>query len=251
VRDTTKSFDSLDVVQIRVLFFGLLKDICGLAEDRIELPAGSTAGAVFEHYAAAFPKLRQMASSIVLARNHDFATTKEPLAEGDEVALLPPVSGGSLSEIEDPDGHFFALTRAPIDLRALETRLLRGCDGASVTFQGVVRNNTSGRRTVRLEYECYEPMAIRKMAEIGREIAGQCAIDRIAMVHRLGTMEVGEASVAVVVTAPHRKQAFDAALEGINRLKRLVPVWKKEFFEDGEVWVEGDWDRNAPRVSAS
>ncbi len=94
-------------------------------------------------------------------------------------------------------------------------------------------------------------MAIRKMAEIGREIAGQCAISRIAMVHRLGTMEIGEASVVIVVAAPHRKPAFDAALEGINRLKRLVPVWKKEFFEDGEVWVEGDWDQDAPRISAS
>jgi molybdopterin synthase catalytic subunit len=238
-------------VQIRVLFFGLLKDICGVAEDRLELPAGSTAGAVFDHYASAFPKLRPMASSIVLARNHDFAGTGEELSEGDEVALLPPVSGGTkLPEICDPEGHFFALTRSPIDLRALETRLLQGIDGASVTFQGVVRNNTSGRATLRLEYECYEPMAIRKMAEIGREIASQCAISRIAMVHRLGTMEIGEASVAVVVAAPHRKPAFEAALEGINRLKRLVPVWKKEFFEDGEIWVEGDWDRDAPRVSA-
>jgi molybdopterin synthase catalytic subunit len=238
-------------VQIRVLFFGLLKDICGGAEDCLELPSGSTAGAVFDHYAAAFPKLRQMASSIVLARNHEFASIGEPLFEGDEVALLPPVSGGSLLEISDPEGHFFALTRAPIDPQVIETRLLQGCDGASVTFLGVVRNNTSGRRTLRLEYECYEPMAIRKMAEIGREIASQCAISRIAMVHRLGTMEIGEASVAVVVTAPHRKPAFEASLEGINRLKRLVPVWKKEFFEDGEVWVEGDWDRHAPRVSAS
>jgi len=243
-------------VQIRVLFFGLLKDICGGAEDRLELPPGSTAGAVFEHYAAAFPKLLPMASSIVLARNHEFAKVSEPLSEGDEVALLPPVSGGSsaeigISEIKDPEGHFFALTRAPIDPTAMETRLLQGSDGASVTFQGVVRNNTSGRTTLRLDYDCYEPMAIRKMAEIGREIAGQYPISRIAMVHRLGLMEVGEASVVIVVTAPHRKPAFDAALEGINRLKRLVPVWKKEFFEDGEVWVEGDWDQNAPRVSPS
>jgi molybdopterin converting factor subunit 1 len=246
-----RGFDSLNVVQIRVLFFGLLKDICGGAEERLELPAGATAGAVFEHYAAMFPTLRQMASSIVLARNHEFTPVGELLSDGDEVALLPPVSGGSLTEIGDPEGHFFALTRAPIDLRNMETRLLQGCDGASVTFQGVVRNNTSGRTTLRLEYECYEPMAIRKMAEIGREIASQCAITRIGMVHRLGTMEIGEASVAIVVAAPHRKAAFEAALEGINRLKRLVPVWKKEFFEDGEVWVEGDWDRDAPRVSAS
>jgi molybdopterin synthase catalytic subunit len=238
-------------VQIRVLFFGLLKDICGGAEDRIELPAGSTAGAVFEHYAAAFPKLRQMASSIVLARNHEFATPREPLSEGDEVALLPPVSGGSLHEIGDAEGHFFALTRDRIDARDLENKVLQGYDGAIVTFQGVVRNNTRGRATLRLEYECYEAMAIRKMAEIGREIAAQYAVSRIAMVHRLGMMEIGEASVVIVVAAPHRKPAFEAALEGINRLKRLVPVWKKEFFADGEVWVEGEWDQNAPRAAVS
>jgi molybdopterin synthase catalytic subunit len=92
-------------------------------------------------------------------------------------------------------------------------------------------------------------MAIRKMAEIGREIASAFPIGRIAMAHRLGTLEIGEASVIVAVTAPHRKAAFDAALEGINRLKRLVPIWKKEFFADGEVWVEGEWDQSAPRVA--
>ena len=239
-------------VLIRVLFFGLLKDICGGPAASLELPPGATTGSVFDHYAAAFPRLREMASSIVLARNHEFATTAEPLSEGDEVALLPPVSGGALlNEIGDPKGHFFALTRDPIDSRELETKVLEGYDGAIVTFQGVVRNNTRGRATMRLEYECYEAMAIRKMAEIGREIAAQYAISRIAMVHRLGTMEIGEASVVIVVAAPHRKPAFDAALEGINRLKRLVPVWKKEFFADGEVWVEGEWDQNAPRAAVS
>lgn len=238
-------------MHIRVLFFGLLKDMCGHAEEWIDLPDGSTTGTVFDHYAKQFPKLRQMASSIVLAKNHEFASTAEHLKEYDEVALLPPVSGGNLAEIDDPEGHFFALTRVPIDIRGLEHLVQRGIDGAIVTFQGVVRNNTRGRATLRLEYECYEAMAIRKMAEIGREIAGQYAVSRIAMVHRLGTLEIGEASVVVVVAAPHRKPAFEAALEGINRLKRLVPVWKKEFFADGEVWVEGEWDTNAPRVAAS
>ena len=246
----------MDLVHIRVLFFGLLKEICGGTEASLCLPEGSTAGAVFEHYAAEFPKLRPMASSIVIARNHEFASPREPLAEGDEVALLPPVSGGTTGpgptlEIQDPEGHYFALTRETIDLRSIEARLIQGCDGASVTFQGVVRNNTRGRATLRLEYECYEAMAIRVMAGIGRELAGQYAISRIGMVHRLGRMEIGEASVAVVVAAPHRKPAFEAALEGINRLKRLVPVWKKEFFEDGEIWVEGEWDQNAPRAAVS
>jgi molybdopterin synthase catalytic subunit len=237
-------------MRIQVLFFGLLKDICGRPQDLIELPAGSTAGTVFDHYAALFPRLRDMASSIVLARNHEFAAAGEPLCEGDEVALLPPVSGGSyVSEVCEAQGHFFAITRVPIDPRALEARLLQGCDGAIVTFHGVVRNNSSGRRTLRLEYEGYEPMALRKMAEIGRDVAVRFAISRIAMVHRLGNLEIGEASVMVVAVAPHRQPAFDAALEGINQIKKLVPIWKKEFFEDGEVWVEGAWDEHAPRVS--
>lgn len=233
---------------IRVLFFGALKDICGRSEEAIELP-GATAGSVFNHYAARFPRLREMAASIVLARNHEFSKPDTAIADGDEIALLPPVSGGAESVIEDPAGHYFAITRQPIDPRAVEERVLAGSDGAIVTFSGVVRNNTKGRATLRLEYECYEAMAIRKMAEIGREIAGQFAIGRIAMVHRLGTLEIGEASVIVVVSAPHRRPAFDAALEGINRLKKLVPVWKKEYFADGEVWVEGEWDDNAPRAA--
>jgi molybdopterin converting factor subunit 1 len=241
-------------MQIKVLFFGLLKDICGRAEDRLELPADASLRSVFDHYAARFPPLGGMARNIVMARNHEFAPPAQKLADGDEVAFLPPVSGGAASgrpihEISDPEGHFFILTRNAIDSREAETRVLQGSDGAIVTFQGVVRNNTRGRETLRLEYECYEHMAIRKMAEIGREIARNFTISRIAMLHRLGTMEVGEASVVVIAAAPHRRPAFEAALEGINRLKRTVPIWKKEFFADGEVWVEGEWDRDAPRVS--
>jgi molybdopterin synthase catalytic subunit len=236
-------------MRVRVLFFGLLKDLCGKSEDRLDLAEGSTARAVFDHYASQFPALANMARSIVLARNHEFAEGSQVLSEGDEIALLPPVSGGSrIPEITDPDGSFYAITREPIDVRAIEARLLRGIDGAIVTFHGVVRNNTRGRATLRLEYECYEGMAIRIMAQIGRDIAGRLAISRIAMAHRLGTMEIGEASVVVVAVAPHRRPAFDAALEGINRLKSTVPIWKKEFFEDGEVWVEGEWDDKTPRV---
>ena len=205
---------------------------------------------MFDHYATLIPRLRDMAASIVLARNQEFARRPDPLTEGDEIALLPPVSGGAPAfEIQDEAGHYFAITRDVIDPRELEARVTRGCDGAVVTFHGVVRNNTKGRSTLRLEYECYEAMALKKMAEIGRQIAGEIAISRIALVHRLGVLEIGEASVMVVVAAPHRKPAFEAALEGINRLKKLVPVWKKEFFEDGEVWVEGEWDQNAPRAA--
>jgi molybdopterin converting factor subunit 1 len=233
-------------VRIRVLFFGVLRDITGQREDSLELPEGGRLGSVFEYYAGRFPRLRGMAASVVLALNQEFSTPSAPLTDGDEVAFLPPVSGGSgryIQEILDQDsGNFFGLTREPIDGAAIGKSLLRGEDGAVVNFEGVTRNNTKGRATRFLEYECYEAMAIKTMAQIGREIAASHAIGRIAMVHRLGRLEIGEASVAVVVTAPHRKPAFEAALEGINRLKRLVPVWKKEYFEDGEVWVDGEWD---------
>jgi MoaE-MoaD fusion protein len=221
----------------------------GLREDSLDLPEGGRLGLVFELYAGRFPRLRGMAASVVLALNQEFSTPEAPLAEGDEVAFLPPVSGGSggsggyTQEIRDEDsGNFFALTRDPIEGGSIARELLRGEDGAFVNFEGVARNNTKGRPTRYLEYECYESMAVKIMAQLGREIAAEFSIGRIAMVHRLGRIEIGETSVAVVVTAPHRRPAFEAALEGINRLKRMVPVWKKEYFADGEVWVDGEWD---------
>ena len=234
---------------VRVLFFGILKDIAGRPEDTLELSDGATIASVFEHYAGLYPRLRQAASSIVFARNQQFSDRGTPVMPGDEIAFLPPVSGGADGPYTATSGDpaqdaFFALTREPIDTRTLSRQILRGEDGALVNFEGVVRNNTKGRPTQFLDYECYEPMALRVMANIGREIAQRHAIGRIAMVHRLGRMEVGETSVAVLVTAPHRKPAFEAALEGINRLKKLVPIWKKEHFADGEVWVEGEWDES-------
>jgi molybdopterin synthase catalytic subunit len=234
-------------VRVKVLFFGQLKDIVGRSQDTLELAEGDRLDTVFQHYADMFPRLATLSGSVVLARNQQFAPRSEPIADGDEIALLPPVSGGLgqyTQQISDPAGHFFALTRDPIPTRALVEQLQQGQDGAVVTFEGIVRNNTKGRLTRYLEYECYESMAIQVMAGIGREIAAANSISRIALVHRLGRMEIGEASVVVIATAPHRKPAFEAALEGINRLKKTVPIWKKEYFEDGEVWVEGEWDES-------
>lgn len=240
---------------VRVLFFGPVRDLTGAAQEIIILDQPATLSTVFERYATKFPPLRDLASSIVLARNQEFADPSTLLADGDEVAFLPPVSGGSseyTQVIEDADtGNFFALTRVPIDSQAIARRILRGEDGAIANFEGVVRNNTKGRPTLYLDYECYEAMAIRMMAEIGREIAANHAIGRIAMIHRLGRMEIGETSVAIIAAAPHRGPAFDAAREGINRLKKIVPIWKKEHFVDGEVWVDGDWDDQVIRVGKS
>lgn len=235
-------------MRVKVLFFGQLKDVIGRSEDELQLNGQDTVASVFQHYADRFPQIAALADSIVLARNHIFTSKSTPLAEGDEIALLPPVSGGQGGYThfikDDASGNFFGLTRDPVSCRELTADLLRGEDGAVVNFEGVVRNNTKGRRTKFLDYECYEAMAIKVMADLGRDIAQNHAIGRLAMVHRLGRMEIGETSVAIVVTAPHRRPAFEAALEGINRLKRTVPIWKKEYFEDGEVWVEGEWDQS-------
>ncbi len=234
-------------MKVRVLFFGIAREMTGLGQDSPELAAGTSAADLLRLYTARFPRLGGIGASLVMAVNREFSDPARLLAEDDEVAFLPPVSGGSdpwTQVINHPDGHFFALTRQAIDARGIARPLLRGEDGAVVTFEGVTRNNTKGRPTLYLDYECYEPMAIRVMERIGEELAGAFPIDRIAMVHRLGRVEIGEASVAIVVTAAHRKPAFEACAEGITRLKKLVPIWKKEHFEDGAVWVEGDWDES-------
>jgi len=232
----------------RVLFFGMLKELVGTSAEQAEFPDGTDLGAVFETYARRHPRLRELARSIVMARNQEFAEISTKLNEGDEVAFLPPVSGGIAGdalEISEA-GNYFAVTRHAIDVQALIARLQTGAEGAVVAFEGTVRNNSGGRRTLCLDYEGYESMALKTMAQIGRQIAGSHQIGCVAMVHRLGRMLIGETSVAVIVTAPHRRPAFEAALEGIDRLKKVVPIWKKEHFADGEVWVEGEWDRDVP-----
>ena len=240
-------------MRVTVLFFGLLKDLVGRPQEQLELPAGASLETVFQHYASQYPRLREMAASVALARNHEFATPDALLQDGDEVALMPPVSGGSgsaspwIASTTDAGGNFFALTKHPIDSRPLVQKVLRAEDGAVITFEGVVRNNTKGRGTLYLDYECYAPLALKTMEELGREILSRYAVHGIAIVHRVGRLRISEASVVIVVASAHRQAAYEASLEAINRLKQRVPIWKKEYFEDGEVWVEGAWDASVPR----
>ena len=239
-------------MRVRVLFFGMLKDFVGRPADEQEFPDGTDLAAIFDSYARSYPRLQDLARNIVMARNQEFAELSTRVENGDEVAFLPPVSGGVAADpVLAEDGNYFALTRHPIDVRSLIARIVTGSEGAVVTFEGTVRNNTKGRPTLCLDYECYELMALKTMARIGREIASAYQVGRIAIVHRLGRMLIGETSVVVIVTAPHRRPAFEAALEGIDRLKKLAPIWKKEHFVDGEVWVEGEWDRDVPTVAGS
>lgn len=139
-----------------------------------------------------------------------------------------------------PDQDIFRISREPIPAAALVDSVRMSEDGAVVTFDGCVRNHSGGRRTLYLEYEAYEPMALAKMREIGEEIHRQFTIDRIAIVHRLGRLEIGETSVFIAVSSQHRRAAFEACRFAIDTLKRTVPIWKKEYFADGAVWAEGE-----------
>ncbi|MCB1019057.1 MAG: molybdenum cofactor biosynthesis protein MoaE [Bryobacterales bacterium] len=235
-------------MRVQVLFFGQLKDIVGRSSASADLPEDARVETLFARFASEYPKLRQMASSIAMARNQEFVTLDEPLADGDEVAFMPPVSGGSgwIAHTEEPTS-FYAITEEPLDPRALVERLQTGADGAVITFEGVTRNNTKGRTTLHLDYECYAPMALAKMQQIGGELLEKHGIRAIGFVHRVGRLAIQEASVVIVVCSAHRQAAYDASLEAINRLKTLVPIWKKETFADGEVWVEGAWDDAVPR----
>jgi molybdopterin synthase catalytic subunit len=229
-------------MRVRVLFFGVLKDLVGCAEDTIEVDAGTSVGDVFEQYSQRFETLRGKRPSILFARNQEFTVPDALLADHDEIAFLPPVSGGSGNPAPLNERHIFSLLRGPINARSLAQQMQRPEDGAVITFEGVVRNNTKGRPTLYLDYEGYEPLAVARMRQIGLEITRQFDLGGIGIVHRLGRLEVGDASVAIVTTAAHRRPAYDASILAIDRLKREVPIWKKEYFEDGAVWVEGAWD---------
>jgi MoaE-MoaD fusion protein len=230
-------------MRIRVLFFGAVKDVVGAAGETVELAPGSNVASVLELYSRRFPALERHRASLLFSRNREFVDRAEPLSEGDELGFLPPVSGGAPEVIEArkmTERQLCRLTRNAIDPRALVQELQRGEDGAVVVFEGVTRNHSKGRATRFLEYEAYEPMALEKMTAIANDLLAAFPIDRIGITHRLGHLEIGEASVVIVVTSEHRKPAFDACREAIDRLKRVVPIWKKEFFVDGEVWVEGE-----------
>jgi molybdopterin synthase catalytic subunit len=207
--------------------------LTGLQEEQAEFPEGSSVDSLWGRYAARFPRLDDLSSVLMMAVNQEIADRTRILQDGDEVAFLPPVSGGS-------SGDYYLLTRSPIPTADLVRQQKAPQDGAVVTFEGVVRNNSAGRRTLYLEYEAYEPMAMRKMEEIGGEVRREFAIDHIGMMHRLGRLEIGETSVVIIVTAAHRRAAFGACQFAIDRLKQIVPIWKKEYFEDGSVWGEGE-----------
>ncbi|MCH2694828.1 MAG: molybdopterin converting factor subunit 1 [Acidobacteriia bacterium] len=230
-------------MKVQILFFARLKELLHQETVEITVPENSSVSDVFKVLTIQYPEIESFRKSILIAINQEFATWETLINEGDELALFPPVSGGQASSTLFYDsnvlGDVYQIVRKPIQVNKLTQQLGQGEDGAMVTFIGVVRNNTQGRSTMFLEYEGYEPMAIRKLSEIGTIIHRQWQIGHIGIVHRLGRLEIGEVSVAIVITSPHRKVAFEVCQYAIDTLKKIVPIWKKEFFEDGEIWVEG------------
>jgi MoaE-MoaD fusion protein len=235
-------------MRIRVLFFGTLKDAAGRSDETLELPEPASVRDLLAHYQARIPAIEGLLPSLAVAVNQQYADQDARLKPEDEVALLPPVSGGtedgraakSAAVAEGGSPWHSSIVRERIDTGSVLLHIKRGEDGAAVVFEGVVRNQTRARRTLYLEYEAYEGMALQQLEGLTAKAREQFAIRDVRIVHRLGRVEIGETSVLIVVASAHRAAAFDACRWIIDTLKRTVPIWKKEYFEDGAEWADGE-----------
>lgn len=225
-------------MQIRVLFFGILRDLAGRGSETVEVPQVATLNDLLRRLTEKVPRLSEHLPSIAMSINQEYAPPDSRLKSGDEVALLPPVSGGI-------DAATQAASRASIitekiDTQALSDRIKHAEDGAIAVFEGIVRNHSRGRHTLFLDYDAYSEMAVKQMEALAREALAKFAVRDVRIVHRIGRLQIGETSVAIIVAAAHRGAAFDACRWLIDTLKRTVPIWKKEYFEDGAVWADGE-----------
>jgi molybdopterin synthase catalytic subunit len=230
-------------LSVRVLFFGAARE-AATDEASLTFARGATAREAFERLLDEYPDLRRFRSSLLVAVNQEYARDLEvELKDGDELAVFPPVSGGAeeaTAEAASGAQDFFELTTEPIDVGAVARRVVPRRCGATVTLDGYAREWTRGRRTLYLVYEAYPAMALAEMRRLGAEAHRRFDIEHVGIVHRTGRTDIGETSVVIAISAPHRRAAFEACEWAIRELKRTVPVWKKEFFEDGSVWVEGE-----------
>jgi len=218
-------------VSIRVLFFGAARDVVDANPLDLSLEAPATVGSAFQSLVARFSQLERFGRSLLFAVNQEYATRDTLLKENDELAVFPPVSGGS--------HDFFELTTEPIDVGMVARRVVLPECGATVTLDGYAREWTKGKRTLYLVYEAYDGMALTEMQRLGVEAHQKFDIADLGIVHRTGRLEIGETSVVISASAPHRQAAFQACEWAIKELKRTVPIWKKEIYEGGEEWVEG------------
>ena len=239
-------------MRVRVLFFGMLKELAGKPAEALDLPEGASIRDVLVHYEKQIPRLKESISSLALALNQQYASPDAKLKTDDEIALLPPVSGGGPGGAQLLIKTHSAIVRASIDTQRILAGLRRDEDGAALVFEGVVRNQTRGRRTLYLDYEAYDEMALQQMEALATQALQQFQIRDVAIVHRLGRLEIGETSVLIAVASAHRAAAFEACRWLIDTLKRTVPIWKKEYFEDGAVWADGEpFPAEIPRANSS
>jgi MoaE-MoaD fusion protein len=220
-------------MQVQVLYFGILKDLFLKDQENLDLPNNATVATLLDRCRSLAPEKANLLGALAVAVNQEYVPQHHPLQNGDEIALLPPVSGGNLNTR-------IQLVREAICTEALVSEIKQGEDGAVVVFDGIVRNNTRGRRTLFLDYEAYEGMALRLMHELAAEAIKKFGVRAVTLVHRLGRLQVSETSVLIVVASAHRGQAFEACRWVIDTLKKKVPIWKKEHFEDGAVWADGE-----------
>ena len=227
-------------MNVRVLPFGILKESLGSDAFAFELPRGATVADLLARLGVRAPAIDSL--GIAVSVNAEYADREQILRENDEVGLLPPVSGGTPSSgsPQKDETIFVRLTRDPIQAEALVAAAKHGEDGAVIVFDGIVRNNSRGRRTLYLDYEAYEEMAKRQMNELASQAITRFEVRNVAIIHRLGRLQVGETSVLIIVSSAHRRQAYEASRWLIDTLKKTVPIWKKEAFVDGAVWADGE-----------
>ena len=225
--------DNQLVMRVTLLAFGLLRDLIP-ATGSLDLPSGATVSDLLDRCRTLVPEKPFPWECIAVAVNRAYAPAAHALADGDEVALLPPVSGGTA---EQP---WVRLVRERIVPHDIIPPLQRPEDGAIAVFDGIVRNHSQGRATRYLEYEAYEAMALGQMRALAEQALASFPIRNVALVHRLGRIEIGESSVLIAAFSAHRSAAFDACRWLIDTLKQTIPIWKKEFFADGAVWAPGE-----------
>ncbi len=226
-------------MKARVRFFARLAEVAGTRETEVELGEGLSASDAFRLLCQRFPELADHADSLMYAVNAEYVPPDHPLQAGDELALILPVSGGGRARPEPIEG-LFEVTTEPLDPQRLTDAVRKDESGAVALFLGVVRDNSRGRRVLYLEYDAYPEMATRVMRRIAAEALERWPLTDVAMQHRTGRLEIGETSLLIAVSSPHRKEAFEACHHLVDRFKETVPIWKKEVWEGGEVWIEGE-----------
>jgi molybdopterin synthase catalytic subunit len=238
------SVERIPGMRVTLRHFALIRETIGRQTEERTVEPGTTISGVYDLLSAEQPRLAPLKPSVMMMANQQYVPADYAVSDGDEIVFIPPVSGGS------DDGRLFRVTTDELDPRETERAVADPAAGAIVTFTGVVRDNGRGQAVSALDYEAYAPAAEKMLAQVADEIDEKWGLKRVAIIHRTGLLTVGEASVVISISSPHREAAFEACLYAIERLKEIVPIWKKEHYADGAVWIgsEADYQRETGRL---